>query len=212
MAVTVRWYPRAFETGTKGEWDFDTDDIRLALLTSSYTYSDAHDYFDDITNELTTTGGYTANGKALTTTTVTWTDDASATAWSTGTSYAVGDVVRPTSADGHVYKCIIAGTSHATTEPTWDTTPGQDTADNTVTWTESGRGYVVLDADNVSWTSATFTTRYGVLYDRTPATDATRPLLGFIDFGQDESPSSDTFSVNWHDNGILRIFPGYGGT
>jgi len=55
--------------------------------------------------------------------------------WVVATVYAVGDVVKPTIYAAHSYKCTTAGTSHATTEPTWGTTNGGTTADNTVVWT-----------------------------------------------------------------------------
>ena len=55
--------------------------------------------------------------------------------WAVATAYTLGDVVKPTTYASHSYKCTTAGTSHATTEPTWGTTNGGTTADNTVTWT-----------------------------------------------------------------------------
>lgn len=46
-----------------------TDTIKIALCTSSYTPDiDAHEFFDDITNEVTGSG-YTAGGATLTVTT-----------------------------------------------------------------------------------------------------------------------------------------------
>ena|SRR3990167_959152 len=45
-----------------------TDTIKIALLTSTYTPSDEHDFYDDITNEVSGTG-YTAGGATLTVTT-----------------------------------------------------------------------------------------------------------------------------------------------
>ena len=56
------------------------------------------------------------------------------TTWAASTAYTVGDVVKATSYDAHTYKCTTAGTSGGS-EPTWDTTNGNTTADNTVTWT-----------------------------------------------------------------------------
>lgn len=45
--------------------DFASDTIKVALATSSYTPNiDTHDFFDDITNEVTGTG-YTAGGETL---------------------------------------------------------------------------------------------------------------------------------------------------
>lgn len=60
----------------------------------------------------------------------------SITAWAAGTAYAVGDVRRATAGNQTIYfHCTTNGTSHATTEPTWNTTVGGTTTDNTVTWT-----------------------------------------------------------------------------
>lgn len=43
-----------------------TDTIKVALCTSSYAPNqDTHTFFSDVTNELSTAGGYTAGGQAL---------------------------------------------------------------------------------------------------------------------------------------------------
>ena len=48
------------------EVDFDTDTIKVALLTSSYTPDqDAHDYFNDVSSAEVTGTGYTAGGATL---------------------------------------------------------------------------------------------------------------------------------------------------
>ena len=54
--------------------------------------------------------------------------------WDNATVYAVGDVVKASSYNSHSYLCTVAGTSHATTEPTWSTTNGATQTDGTVTW------------------------------------------------------------------------------
>jgi len=54
--------------------------------------------------------------------------------WVKNTAYALGDVVKATTYNSHSYLCIIAGTSHTTTEPTWSTTNGATQTDGTVTW------------------------------------------------------------------------------
>lgn len=60
----------------------------------------------------------------------------SITAWAVGTAYVVGDVRRATAGNLTIYfHCTTSGTSHATTEPTWVTSVGSTTTDNTVTWT-----------------------------------------------------------------------------
>lgn len=56
------------------------------------------------------------------------------TSWVANTAYVVNDYIRPTTANGYAYKCTVAGTSHAATEPTWVTTIGQTNTDGTVTW------------------------------------------------------------------------------
>jgi len=58
-------------------------------------------------------------------------------AWAASTAYAVGDVVIPTTANGHWYQCTTAGTSDAVTEPTWPTN-GSTVNDNGAVWTDMG--------------------------------------------------------------------------
>jgi len=83
-----------------GSIDLDTDTIKVALVTSSYTPDkDAHDFFDDVTDEVSGTG-YTAGGATLGSVTVTAdnTDnegvfDAADTSWSTATITARAAVI-----------------------------------------------------------------------------------------------------------------------
>lgn len=51
------------------------------------------------------------------------------------TAYTVGDVIKPTTYASHTYKCTTAGTSHASTEPTWTTTNGATTTDGSAVFT-----------------------------------------------------------------------------
>lgn len=61
---------------------------------------------------------------------------------------------------------------------------------------------MTFTAANTSWASATFTARYAVVYDSTPATDATRPLICWIDFGVDTTVTAATFTITWDALGI----------
>jgi hypothetical protein len=81
-------------------------------------------------------------------------------AWTANTAYAAGQTVRqlatPTVGNERVFVCIVAGNSHATTEPTWVITRGAKTTDNTVTWQEiTGTSAMNGDLTNtVNWTTA----------------------------------------------------------
>lgn len=80
--------------------DHESDTIKVALVTSTYTPDqDAHDFFDDVTNEVSGTG-YTSGGATLAnkTTTVDNTDneavfDADNVTWSSSSITARGAVV-----------------------------------------------------------------------------------------------------------------------
>jgi hypothetical protein len=69
----------------------------------------------------------------------------------------------------------------------------------------SGTNTLTLDAADTSWPTSTITARYAVIYDSTPATDATRPLIAYVDFGADTSDASGTFTITWDAAGIATI-------
>ena len=61
MAVTAYWFANAFETAFDKEIDFLADNIASILTTNTYSPNqDTHDYHNDITNQLSTANGYTA--------------------------------------------------------------------------------------------------------------------------------------------------------
>jgi hypothetical protein len=62
-----------------------------------------------------------------------------------------------------------------------------------------------LDATDVTWPSSTITARYAIVYDSTPATDAARPLLGYVDFETDRVTVSNTFLIAWSVDGLLIV-------
>lgn len=76
MAVTAKLYGQAPLKFANKEIDWDTDTIKVALCTSSYTPNqDTHDYYDDITNEVANGNGYSTGGATLGTKTNTYTAD-----------------------------------------------------------------------------------------------------------------------------------------
>lgn len=212
MAFQLYLYGKAYANLLGGETsgessavDFLSDTIKMALTTSAYTPNrDTHEFFSDITNEITGTG-YTAGGVALASKTITYTAaDSWATARANSTAYAVGDVVRPSTGNGHLYRCIVAGTSHSSA-PTWPTVSGQTVAEGsgTVVWAEIGSGIVVIDAADPSWTSASFTARQCVIYKDT-GTAGTSVLLATGNFGSDTTVTSSTFQVTLPATGIYN--------
>ncbi len=66
MAITVAAYPLGWMHCMKTGIDLDGATWKLALLTSTYTPAlDTHDFYDDLTNELSTANGYTAGGVTI---------------------------------------------------------------------------------------------------------------------------------------------------
>lgn len=84
----------------EGVFVLPTDTLKCALVTSAYVPDlDTHDFFNDITNEITGTG-YTAGGVTLTGVTVTYNSttnsavlDANNPSWSSSTLTARGAVI-----------------------------------------------------------------------------------------------------------------------
>ena len=142
--MASKLYGQFLSQALNKEIDWDTDTIKVALLTNSYTPDqDAHNYFDDVsTYEVSGATGYTAGGSTL--------------------------------------------------------------ANKTNTYS-SATNVIVLDADDVTWSSSTITARYAVIYDATPATNATKPLIGYVDFGSDQSSSNGNFTITWDATGIVRV-------
>ncbi len=88
MAVLLKWYDSATvkfgdasyqSTTTLGSASISiaSQPMKIALLTSSYTFASTHTVYADLTNELTTSGGYTAGGASLAN--VTWVQSSTVT-------------------------------------------------------------------------------------------------------------------------------------
>jgi hypothetical protein len=72
------------------------------------------------------------------------------------------------------------------------------TADNT-----NNRG--VFDANDVTWSGATFTARGAVLYKSRGGAASADELICYLDFGTDKSVSGGDFTIQWGANGILLL-------
>jgi hypothetical protein len=101
--------------------------------------------------------------------------------------------------DNHVFKDVsvtneVSGTGY--------TTGGTALTSKTLTYT-AATNVIMFDAADVTWASSTITARYAVIYDDTPASN--KPLLGYVDFGADQSSSNGNFTITWDVNGIFTI-------
>lgn len=66
MAATITAYDHLWKLLLTGAVDLDTDTLKVALVTSSYTPSTAHDEWADVSaNEVATGSGYTTGGATL---------------------------------------------------------------------------------------------------------------------------------------------------
>lgn len=141
--MAAKLYGSFFLKSLNKEIDWDTDTIKVMLLTSSYTPNqDTHDYLDDVVaNEVSGTG-YTAGGATL-----------------------------------------------ANKSATYD----------------SATNVTILDADDTTWSTSTITARYAVIYDASPGSNATRPLIAYVDFTSDQSSTAGNFTLTWDATGIVRI-------
>lgn len=116
--------------------------------------------------------------------------------WDADTSYVLNELVTPSTSNGFYYRATVAGTSDATTEPTWPTTIGLTVADNGITWLCDGSavlGESKVDIKNASeqpnftryWTEA-----------RLPPTPGSYTVRAYIVFGNTASPTITLSSIN----------------
>ncbi len=155
--------------------------------------------------------------------------------WTLSTGYLVGDFVIPTVVNGHVYEATVAGTSDVT-EPIFPT-DGSTVVDGTVTWLDigqnpagdeaAGTGYTpggetiassiitflnrraTWDGDDVTYSTATVTARWGQIYKIGTIDGWINPLVGLVLFNdtpQDVGSVDADFIIKWNTEGILRLF------
>jgi len=78
----------------------------------------------------------------------------------------------------------------------------QKTLANQVVTQDDTNDLAKFDADDVQWTTATFTAYHAVIFDDTLASD---DLIGSIDFGGAKSVTGGTFTIAWNTDGIIRL-------
>ena len=62
----------------------------------------------------------------------------------------------------------------------------------------------VFDATDISWTGATITARYAVIYKST-GVSSTSPLIALIDFGSNQTSTAGTFTITFASEGIINV-------
>jgi len=73
MAGTWKWYGKGLLAVMTGTVDLNSDTFKIMLTTSAYTPDqDAHDFRDDVTNEVGASGSYSAGGGTITGVSVTY--------------------------------------------------------------------------------------------------------------------------------------------
>jgi len=143
MAVTSLMYGLGFKAVFNKEVKLCDGNVNVALCTSDYTPNqDTHDYFNDLTNELSTGDGYTAGGATLANTTVSYT---------------------------------------------------------------AGTNVFAFDADDTTWTTASITARYAIIYYDAAGVTTDSALLSYQDFGEDITSTADDFKITWNADGIFKV-------
>lgn len=83
------------------------------------------------------------------------------------------------------------------------TTGGATLSNKTITY-NSSTNKTTLDADNVTWSSCTFTCRYVVIYCDS-GTASTSALIAYIDLGADIATANGTFTLTFDGSGIMSV-------
>lgn len=184
-----------------GDIDANSDTLKAAMVSSGYTFDITHDFFDDVSSSELSGTNYTAGGVTLTSVTAVFT---AANSWGTAransTAYTVGQVVRPATGNGYLYRCVVAGTSGGSL-PTYSTTMGDTFTDGTVTWQVWGRGVVVLDCADPAWTSVDAGTPAYVIFYKSTGTASTSPLISAMENTTPTNGGNYTITINA--NGLL---------
>lgn len=105
--------------------------------------------------------------------------------------------------DAHQYKSDVSNEVTGTGY----TAGGATLASPTVTYT-GATNVLMLDAGDATWSSSSITlpaNGSAVIYDSTPATDATRPLICYQTTDTQVQSTSGTFTVQFSASGLVAI-------
>lgn len=184
----------ALEHALKAGVHWTSDTIKMVLLSTTPTKN--WQYYSTVTHEFTSGGGYTKGGLTLSSCTIsvtkanTWGVSRAAT-----TAYKVNQLVRPASANGYIYRCVVAGTSGASL-PSYPTVVGETVTDGGVRWVNAGESATVITSTKASWTPLTLTGIKGaVIVDAQSGTHSTEPVIAVITPTTPASPQAGLFTL-----------------
>lgn len=86
------------------------------------------------------------------------------------------------------------------TSGTGYTAGGEILANATITY-DAPSNTITLDGDDVVWPDSTISAQYAIVY----VDNATKPLAGYVDFGEIKASDNGTFQVTWNASGIYTI-------
>lgn len=110
--ATTKTYGSLITKAFNKEVDWDTDTIKVALVSSSYTPNqDTHDYWDDVSSNEVSGTGYTAGGATLASKTVGYTSGTNVT------KFDAADVSWTSSTITARYAVIYLSTGSSSTSP-----------------------------------------------------------------------------------------------
>lgn len=84
------------------------------------------------------------------------------------------------------------------------TAGGATLGSKTITYT-AGTNIFMLDAADTVWSASTITARNAVVYDDTPATAGTKPLICYQASDADIISSGGDFTIQWNASGIVQV-------
>jgi hypothetical protein len=157
------------------------------------------------TGEVVTASGYTVGGYLVGSKTNAYVAAASyAQQWTATSVYNTGDIVRPASANNHIYVAAVGGTSGSAT-PAWSAIRGSTLTDGGVTWVECGYGVQALNCAAPFWTvTAQIIFQYAVFYDNTATNPVAKPFIGIQNYGSSQTgPGGGTLSLPMDVNGLF---------
>lgn len=199
MAGSGNLFANVYDQAFQGKINWPSDALKMILLGPSATPNlGTWVHYSDVIGELSTAGGYTAGGTALLTPTHTVTlANSWATSWAGTTGYTVGQIVKPATPNGYLYQCVVAGTSGsaASVLNSGPTIQGNTVTDGGVTWTCLGESITQFSSAAPTWAAATISAGFGIIYDSTPGTASTDPLICLLNFGGTITSTAGSFTV-----------------